>query len=1131
MGDNLSPIDLGSGRTAKSVASGFDHTCVLLDNDTVKCFGKNTNGQLGQGHTRNLGDDEGEMGNNLPAINLGTGRIGTSISVGVSHTCALLDNDSVKCWGSGAYGMLGQGHTNDIGDDADEMGNNLPTVDLGKGRTATVIAPGEWHTCALLDKGSVKCWGWAAHGRNGQGNSLKIGDEPDEMGKHLIPIDLGTGRTAIGISVGTPFSCALLDNGTVKCWGIGSFGQLGQGNTTSRGDGPDEMGDNLATIDLGTDRTATNLTSGRYHTCTALDDGTTKCWGWGANGRLGQEDTDDLGDEPGEMGDNLTPIDLGTSISPSTDVLGTLAFKNGTSTASDAVSYGTNDITSLGAIVAVHVADADLLTSNNTSKVTSDSDGTGITVPLISRASGKASGLFVIGTSTGTTTVTLRTGQSGVVLPMLKTAHGDTITATYTDETTSFGTVGIPKTMTVDANGPTFLGMSPASGTITKTAAQTYSISIKDTDSGVNETAGTYGFLINTSSATTTGLTLQSPLSTADYTEGGTKVGVTISIPLSLTGNVWISARATDVAGNSTDASSIAKITIDQGAPTLTSVYTGVDYAASAPRTLGIGNKKSLMVIFADPGSLTKLDGNSVTAGDFAVANNSVSSADVFASATASSTSVTGMTPGDGGVDTGLAVFLTLGSDMAAGDTPAVTVIGTITDEAGNVHVSTGAITPNDRIAPTLTVSGLTPTLAGVDATVSFTITADEAVTGDEPATITVYNLEDSTALTRTVAAGAGDTWTVTTAALAKSGTHSIYVAATDSAANAGTTGVTATTTAGVGATGIIEFESDVSLVAPLVSPATGASQTTRNPFFVTIDFSNAGTTTVGASESVEFTGDSNKGITFTTVELDGVDVSDGVSSEDNNNFLLALNDITSAEHTLTFNAEDEAGNALAADQEIVFTITDRPQFSIALKPGWNLISLPADPADGAINTVFTGLDSVSDIVTYDLTIRNYKCLNHVLINGRCHAVPGGALSASRDDAGTLVGTLEAITSKAGYWVYTTKFKTLTVTTQHLAAGQTKILPPSIPIVKGWNLISVVDVTGTKAGGDTIAASAYLASIFSSVTRVYTFDTVGNEWSLVDHPTTKITAGTGDDNMTFGKGYFIYATEAGTLVP
>ena len=809
--------------------------------------------------------------------------------------------------------------------------------------------------------------------------------------------------------------------------------------------------------------------------------------------------------------------------------LGTVTFNQGTSTASDAVSYGTNDTTSLGAIVAVHVVDTDLNANNASTTVTSDSDGTGITFNLTTRAAGKVSGLFVIGTSTGTTTVTLRTGQSGVVLPMLKAAHGDTITATYTDTTTNFGTVGIPKTMTVDANGPTFLGMSPASGTITKTAAQTYAISIKDTDSGVNETAGTYGFLINTTSATTTGLTLQSPLSTADYTEGGTKVGVTISIPLSLTGNVWISARATDVAGNSTDASSIAKITIDQGAPTLTSVYTGVDYAASAPRTLGTGNKKSLLVIFADPGSLTKLDGNSVTAGDFAVANNSVSSADVFASATASSTAIAGLTPSAGGVDTGLAVFLTLGSDMAAGATPAVTVIGSITDEAGNAHVSTGAITPNDRIAPTLTVSGLTPTLAGLAATVSFTITADEAVTGDEPATITVYNLEDSTALTRTVAAGAGETWTITTAALAKSGTHSIYVAATDSASNSGTTGVTATTTAGVGATGIIEFESDVSLVAPLVSPATGASETTRNPFFVTIDFSNAGTTTVGASESIEFTGDSNKVITFTKVELDGVDVSDGVSSEDNNNFLLALNDITSAEHTLKINATDEAGNALTADQEIVFTITDRPQFSIGLKPGWNLISLPADPADGAINTVFTGLDSVSDIVTYITNPYRFFALAKDLpfdLN-----IKGGAVSASRDDEGTLVGNLKRITSNAGYWVYTSKFKTLSVTTQQLAAGQVATLPPSIPIVKGWNLVSVVDVTGTKASGDTIAPSAYLASIFSSVTRVYTFDTVGNEWSLVDHPTTKITASTNDDNMEYGKGYFIYATEAGTLVP
>ena len=85
-----------------------------------------------------MGDNPGEMAQ-LTGINLGPGRTATAIAAGEKHNCALLDNASVKCWGHGLNGRLGQGNTSNLGGGANEMGDNLPSIDLGTGRTATVI--------------------------------------------------------------------------------------------------------------------------------------------------------------------------------------------------------------------------------------------------------------------------------------------------------------------------------------------------------------------------------------------------------------------------------------------------------------------------------------------------------------------------------------------------------------------------------------------------------------------------------------------------------------------------------------------------------------------------------------------------------------------------------------------------------------------------------------------------------------------------------------------------------------------------------------------------------------------------------------------------------------------------------
>ncbi|MBI5508645.1 MAG: hypothetical protein HY903_07820 [Deltaproteobacteria bacterium] len=312
LGDRLWPISLGTGRTATAVAAGIFHTCVLLDDGSVKCWGGNTAGQLGQGNTRQLGDHAGEMGDDLPPVNLGAGRTATAVAAGGEHTCALLDGGAVKCWGDNATGQLGQGDAVDRGWGAGDMGDNLLPVSLGTGRTATAVAVGWEHTCAALDDGSLKCWGDNAGGQLGQGDVLTRGDQAGEMGDTLLPVSLGAGRTAAAVTAGGLHTCALLDDGSVKCWGDSVYGQLGQGDVLTRGDQVGEMGDTLLPVSLGAGRTVTAIAVGFVHTCALLDDGTVKCWGFNAYGELGQGATGNLGDAPGELGDNLLPVSLGT---------------------------------------------------------------------------------------------------------------------------------------------------------------------------------------------------------------------------------------------------------------------------------------------------------------------------------------------------------------------------------------------------------------------------------------------------------------------------------------------------------------------------------------------------------------------------------------------------------------------------------------------------------------------------------------------------------------------------------------------------------------------------------------------------------------------------------------------------
>jgi len=307
MGDNLPSIDLGTGRTATAIAAGGAHSCAILDNGSVKCWGKNNYGQLGLDYTPdNLGYQPGEMGDNLSSINLGTGRTATAIAAGIHHSCAILDNGSVKCWGLNDFGQLGIDNTTQMGDNPGEMAQ-LTGINLGTGRTATAIAAGYWHSCALLDNASVKCWGRNTWGHLGIDNVTIMGDNTGEMAQ-LTGINLGTGRTATAIAAGHYHSCAILDNASVKCWGLNNYGQLGIDSNTAKGNISGSMA-GLSSINLGTGRTATAIAAGGWHSCALLDNASVKCWGINSKGQLGIDSTTAKGNISGSMAD-LTGIDL-----------------------------------------------------------------------------------------------------------------------------------------------------------------------------------------------------------------------------------------------------------------------------------------------------------------------------------------------------------------------------------------------------------------------------------------------------------------------------------------------------------------------------------------------------------------------------------------------------------------------------------------------------------------------------------------------------------------------------------------------------------------------------------------------------------------------------------------------------
>ena len=277
------------------LVAGGNHTCALFSDGTVKCWGENAHGQLGYGNTQDV-SDPASVGS--VSVTDTPGVAVTQLWAGYEDTCALLSDQTLKCWGRSNWGQLGYGNTDDIGDDELPSSVGPISVTTTPGVTVTQIAAHYMHTCALLSDRSVACWGLAAYGQLGYGNTNNIGDDelPSSAGSVSVTSTPGARVTQIG--AGLEHSCALLANGAVQCWGNNyGEGQLGYGSMTDIGD--DETPSSIGPVSITTDPAVTTigLTVGALHTCVLLSDASVRCWGYNRQGQLGNGNTQTIGDD------------------------------------------------------------------------------------------------------------------------------------------------------------------------------------------------------------------------------------------------------------------------------------------------------------------------------------------------------------------------------------------------------------------------------------------------------------------------------------------------------------------------------------------------------------------------------------------------------------------------------------------------------------------------------------------------------------------------------------------------------------------------------------------------------------------------------------------------------------------
>jgi alpha-tubulin suppressor-like RCC1 family protein len=244
------------GTSVSQIAAGFDDMCALMNDGSARCWGNNNFGQLGDGTV---------SVQNVPVtVKIASNNI-KQIAAGSTHACALLTDNSVRCWGSNSAGQLGDGST---------VKRSLVPVSVpALGNAVSQLALGAFHSCARMNDGSLRCWGYNASGQLGDGSTTN----------RNLPISPSGIPTSVSqMALGTAHTCVLTIDGGLRCWGSNNYGDLGDGSTTNR---------SLPGLVTAGGIQFKQVASGWAQTCALANDGSVRCWGYNGRGSFGDGST------------------------------------------------------------------------------------------------------------------------------------------------------------------------------------------------------------------------------------------------------------------------------------------------------------------------------------------------------------------------------------------------------------------------------------------------------------------------------------------------------------------------------------------------------------------------------------------------------------------------------------------------------------------------------------------------------------------------------------------------------------------------------------------------------------------------------------------------------------------------
>jgi alpha-tubulin suppressor-like RCC1 family protein len=230
----------------EAITGGF-HTCAMLPDRTIECWGRNQDGQIGNG------DSTTDVA--LPVPVGGLGPVADLVAGGY-HNCALMPDNSVRCWGRNVRGQVGDG----------TVTTPVTQPHVVSGLTAAALSLGGYHSCARLPDATVQCWGQSDYGQIGSPGAFSS-----------VPVTVGGISNVVAVNSGFRHSCATLADGTVRCWGFNDWGQLGDRTTTSS---------STPVIVQGIVNPR-QIAGGWGHTCALLPDTSVWCWGENDYGELG----------------------------------------------------------------------------------------------------------------------------------------------------------------------------------------------------------------------------------------------------------------------------------------------------------------------------------------------------------------------------------------------------------------------------------------------------------------------------------------------------------------------------------------------------------------------------------------------------------------------------------------------------------------------------------------------------------------------------------------------------------------------------------------------------------------------------------------------------------------------------